>query len=105
MRITIIVAAIIVASCAGTVGGFKDGAAFQAYVDSLHLSDMSIRSAADKLSAEHFNCAASTLPRSPSGSIDCIKGIGSQSLMVQLMPIADSSDRCRVVASRTLVFA
>ena len=105
MRIAIIVAAMAVASCAGVAGGFKDDTAFQAYVDGLHLSDMSVRSAADKLSAERFNCAASTLPRSPSGSIDCIKGIGSQSLMVQLIPITDSSNRCRVVASRTIVVA
>jgi len=97
-----LIVALIAGGCAG-FSGFKDDAAFQRYVDGLNLRNTPVDSAASKLSVEHFKCERSTLPNSREGDVDCLRGVGTQSLMVRLSPDPDNPNTTRVVTSRTIV--
>jgi hypothetical protein len=89
----------------GCAGGFRSDDQYQSYVASLHLSDMNVERAAQRLATDRFECSASTDSRLHAlPSTYCKKNIsGSLTLIVWLTPIV--GDRCKVEASRSFVFA
>jgi hypothetical protein len=89
----------------GCVGGFRSDDQYQAYVSNLHLSDMSVEQAVERLSEDRFQCSANSDNRLHAlPSTYCRKIIsGSLTLVVWLSPAA--ADRCKVEVSRSFVFA
>lgn len=89
----------------GCAGGFRSDDEYQAYISSLHLSDMSAEKAAARLSEDRFECSSNTDSRLHElPSTYCRKFIGgSLTLIVWLSPTM--TDHCKVEASRSFVFA
>jgi hypothetical protein len=90
---------------AGCAGGFRSDDEYQAYISSLHLSDMSVEKAAARLSEDRFECSSNTDSRLHElPSTYCRKNIsGTYALVVWLSPAA--ADHCKVEAYQSIVAA
>src|SRR5512146_2600062 len=91
------------AGCAGGFSPFKTDQQFQTYIDSLHLSSLSVPEASSTLAASGFSCQPS--PQKVGHTL-CIRSAGrSQSQVVDLAPVPDAPSACIVVAFLAWVYA
>jgi len=96
-------AAVLFAGCAGGFENFKTGESFQAYVNGLDLSQLSVAEASSKLASKGFECKH--YEHDPPGEVACIRGIAGQQQAVRLSPSPGDSNRCVVIATLTFIAA
>ena len=83
---------------------FKSDESFQAFVQSLQLSQLSVSEASTKLASKGFVCGPSVRSQTAS-QVTCIKGLTGQQQSVELSPSPNDPSKSTVVASLLFVQA